>query len=85
MKVLKISDISSSNAMPIKAGTLQFLQDAHKETIAGLITNLIPTPDPNTIYILSGCKNSTIAPIHTLSAGVLYYNSEIISPTSYKT
>ena len=79
MKVLKISDISSSNAMPIKAGTLQFLQDAHKETISGLITNLIPTPDPNTIYILSGCKNSTVAPIHTLSAGVLYYNSEIFN------
>jgi len=58
---------------------LQFLQDAHKETISGLITNLIPTPDPNIIYILSGCKNSTIAPIHTLSAGVLYYNGEIFN------
>jgi hypothetical protein len=77
MKVLNISNISSSNAMPIKSGTLQFLQDAHKETIAGLITNLIPNPDVNTIYILSGCKNSTVAPIHTLSAGVLYYNGEI--------
>lgn len=79
MKILNISNISSSNAMPIKSGTLQFLQDAHKETISGLITNLIPTPDPNTIYILSGCKNSTIAPIHTLSAGVLYYNGEIFN------
>lgn len=79
MKVLNISDISSSNAMPIKSGTLQFLQDAHKETISGLITNLIPTPVPNTIYILSGCNNSTIAPIHTLSAGVLYYNGEIFN------
>ena len=79
MKILNTSNISSSNAMPIKAGTLQFLQDAHKETIAGLITNLIPTPDPNTIYILSGCKNSTVAPIHTISAGVLYYNGEIFN------
>lgn len=79
MKILNISNISSSNAMPIKSGTLQFLQDAHKEAIAGLVTNLIPTPDPNTIYILSGCKNSTVAPIHTLSAGVLYYNGEIFN------
>ena len=79
MKILNTSNISSSNGMPIKAGTLQFLQDAHKETIAGLITNLIPTPDPNTIYILSGCKNSTVAPIHTLSAGVLFYNGEIFN------
>lgn len=79
MKILNISDISSSNAMPVKAGTLQFLQDAHKETIAGLITNILPNPDPNTIYILSGCKNSTVAPIHTLSAGIMYYNSEVFN------
>jgi hypothetical protein len=79
MKILNINDIGSSNAMPIKAGTLQFLQDAHKETIAGLITNIIPTPLSNTIYILSGCRNSTVAPIHTLSAGVLYYNGEIFN------
>lgn len=79
MKILNISDISSSNAMPVKSGTLQFLQDAHKETIAGLITNILPNPDPNTIYILSGCKNSTVAPIHTLSAGIIYYNSEVFN------
>lgn len=79
MKVLNISDISSSNAMPIKSGTLQFLQDAHKEALAGLVTNVIPTPIANTIYILSGCKNSTTAPIHTLSAGVLFYNGEIFN------
>ena len=79
MKILNISDVSTSNAMPIKSGTLQFLQDAHKEAIAGLVTNVIPTPLANTIYILSGCKNSTVAPIHTLSAGVLYYNGEIFN------
>ena len=79
MKILNTSNISSSNAMPIKSGTLQFLQDAHKETIAGLITNLIPTPDPNTIYILSGCKNTGVLPIHNISAGVLYYNGEILN------
>ena len=79
MKILNITNISSSNAMPIKSGTLQFLQDAHKETIAGLVTNLVPNPDVNTIYVLSGCKNSTVAPIHTLSAGVLYYNGEVFN------
>jgi hypothetical protein len=79
MKILNISNISSSNAMPIKSGTLQFLQDAHKEALAGLVTNVIPNPLANTIYILSGCKNSTTAPIHTLSAGVLFYNGEIFN------
>jgi hypothetical protein len=58
---------------------LQFLQDAHKEALAGLVTNVIPNPLANTSYILSGCKNSTTVPIHTLSAGVLFYNGEIFN------
>jgi hypothetical protein len=79
MKILNISNISSSNAMPIKSGTLQFLQDAHKETIANLITNILPNPLTNTIYIISGCKNLTVAPIHNISTGVLYYNGELFN------
>lgn len=79
MKILNISNISSSNAMPIKSGTLQFLQDAHKETVAGLLTNILPNPDVNTIYIISGCVNMGVLPIHNISAGVLYYNGEIFN------
>lgn len=79
MKILNISDISSSNAMPVKSGTLQFLQDAHKEALAGLITNIIPTPLSNTIYILSGCKNSGTGSFYNISAGVIYYNGEIFN------
>jgi hypothetical protein len=79
MKILNISNISSSNAMPIKSGTLQFLQDAHKETVAGLLTNILPNPDVNTIYIISGCVNTGVLPIHNISAGVLYYNGEIFN------
>ena len=79
MKILNISDISSSNAMPVKSGTLQFLQDAHKETVAGLITNILPNPISGTVYIISGCVNSGVLPIHNLSAGVIYYNGEIFN------
>jgi len=79
MKILDTTSISTSNAMPIKSGTLQFLQDASKEAMAALVTNLIPNPDVNTIYRISGCLNSTVAPIHTLSAGVLFYNGEIFN------
>jgi hypothetical protein len=79
MKILNISDISSSNAMPIKSGTLQFLQDAHKETIAGLVTNILPNPITGTIYILSGCVNSGTGSVYNISAGVIYYNGEIFN------
>lgn len=77
MKRLKTSDISASTGFPVKEGTLEFLQDAYKEGLAGIVSNLVENPQVNTIYILSGCVNSTVAPIHTLSAGVLYYNGEI--------
>lgn len=77
MKRLDTSAISSSVALPIKAGTLEFLQDSWKEGLAGIVSNLVESPQANTIYVLSGCVNSTTAPIHTLSAGVLYLNGEI--------
>lgn len=77
MKKLNISDVTNSVAMPIKAGTLQFLQDAHKEALSGVISNIIESPIIDTIYILSGCSNTAVAPIHTLSAGVLFVNGEV--------
>lgn len=79
MKILNISNISSSNAMPIKSGTLQFLQDAHKETVAGLITNILPNPISGTVYILSGCVNSGTGSVYNISAGFIYYNGEIFN------
>lgn len=79
MKILNISDISSSNAMPVKSGTLQFLQDAHKETVAGLITNILPNPISGTVYIISGCVNSGTGSVYNISAGVIYYNGEIFN------
>lgn len=79
MKILNISDISSSNAMPVKSGTLQFLQDAHKETVAGLITNILPNPISGTVYVISGCLNSGTGSVYNISAGVIYYNGEIFN------
>lgn len=79
MKILDISNISSSNAMPVKSGTLQFLQDAHKETIAGLITNILPNPISGTVYIISGCVNSGTGSVYNISSGVIYYNGEIFN------
>lgn len=79
MKILDITSIGASNAMPIKSGTLQFLQDAHKETIAGLITNILPNPISTTVYIISGCVNSGTGNNYNISAGIIYYNGEIFN------
>jgi hypothetical protein len=77
MKILNTSDISPSVAMPIKSGTLKFIQDAHKEALNGLIKNIIDTPIVDTVYILSGCVNSLTAPNYNISEGVLYVNGEV--------
>jgi hypothetical protein len=77
MKKLNISAVSGSIAMPVKSGTLQFLQDAHKEALNGLIQNLIKNPIQDKIYILAGCVNSGTLPAHNISAGVLYLNGEV--------
>lgn len=77
MKILKTSDINNSNAMPVKSGTLDFIQQSHKETVAGLFSNLVPNPDANTIYVVSGCINLDNLPAHNITSGILFYNGEI--------
>lgn len=84
MKRLDTSSITTSVAMPIKAGTLDFLQDANKETIANVIKSLLGfTPDTNTVYILNGCVNSNTAPSYNVTAGVVYYNGEIYDVAAF--
>lgn len=78
MKILDVSPISSTIAMPVKSGTLQFIQDAYKEGISTLVYNLVGgVPSVNTIYILSGCINTGTAPNYIISAGKVYVNGEI--------
>ena len=77
MKKIDVSNITTSVAMPIKSGTLQFLQDAYKESLNSVISNLVDNPQTDTIYILSGCVNSGTLPVHNISPGVLYVNGEV--------
>jgi hypothetical protein len=78
MKRLSTTAITTGVAMPLKSGLLDFLQDAHKETTADLVANLLGfTPDADTVYILLGCVNSNTAPTYNVSAGVVFYNGEI--------
>lgn len=77
MKIVDVSAVTNTNAMPIKSGTLQFMQNAHKEALNGVIKTVVDNPQTDVIYILSGCLNSSTAPIHNISAGVLYVNGEV--------
>lgn len=84
MKRLNTSYITSGIGMPIKSGTLDFLQDAHKETATSIITSLMGyVPADNTIYVLSGCVNSDTAPTYNVSAGIVYFNGEIYNVPAF--
>ena len=64
--------------MPLKKGTLQFIQDAHKETTASTWKALIGTQyNPTAIYIIAGGVNTGVYPNYIVAAGTAFYNEEI--------
>lgn len=81
MKTLDVSAITGSTRMPIKKGTLKFLQDAHKENIATLIEALIRSVYGNysssTPYVLYGCKSSSGGGNTTITRGAIFLNGEV--------
>jgi hypothetical protein len=80
MKILDISPISDTSQMPIIKGTLQFLQDAHKETIANTVIGMIGSGyDTSTAYILWGCVNSGSGNNFNISAGAVFFNGEVFA------
>jgi hypothetical protein len=78
MKILDITPITDSSEFPVKKGTLQFLQDAYKESLASTIQALIGSGyDPTVVYILSGARNSGTYPAYSITAGAAFYNGEV--------
>lgn len=77
MKLLDLSNIGTGVALPLKSGSLQFLQDSYKEAVSAVLTLVNTTYLANTVYVLSGCKNTGSGTNYILSAGYLYYNDEI--------
>ena len=75
MKKLKTTDITPTVGMPIKGGTLLFLQEAYQEGLKALANGIVE--DEDNFTILWGCVNSTTAPIYTVSAGAIYYQGEV--------
>jgi hypothetical protein len=80
MKILDITPISDTSQMPIIKGTLQFLQDAHKETVANAVIALIGSGySSSSVYILWGCVNSGSGNSFNISAGAVFYNGEVFA------
>ena len=78
MKKLIIDSISDSAQMPIKKGTLQFLQDANYEAMQSIVLAAIgSTYDPTKVYVLYGCINSGSGNSYTITAGAVFYAGEI--------
>ncbi len=78
MKKLYVEDITNSKQFFPKKGTLRFLQDAHRETLAGVVKALIGAAyDPAVVYVLRGCVNTGTYPNYVISAGTIFYNGEV--------
>jgi hypothetical protein len=80
MKILDITPITDASEFPVKKGTLQFLQDAYKESLGSTIQALIGSAYlPNTVYILYGVINSGSGAFYSITSGAAFYNGEVFA------
>ena len=79
MRKLDVSSISDSSQMPVKKGTLQFLQDSYTEITKSVMSSLAGgnNYDPAKVYVLYGVINSGIYPVYNIVEGAVFYNGEI--------
>lgn len=78
MKILDNSDITNTAQLPIKKGTIQFLQDAHKETVGAITKGVLgDTFSSATPYVLYGLVDSGSGLSHNISAGAIFYSNEV--------
>jgi hypothetical protein len=78
MKILDITSITNSSQMPLKKGSLQFLQDSYREIVQAVMQALIGVGyDPNVVYVLYGCVNSSTAPVFNVSSGAVFYAGRV--------
>ena len=74
MNKLIASDISAGSMMPIKKGTIDFLQLAYQQPLSALAQRIIGTNyDPTKAYVLYGLTGSS----GNITAGALFFNGEV--------
>jgi hypothetical protein len=83
MKHLRNTDITPTSQLPIKSGTLEFLQDAHEETshdiIQAIVKNIIGESNYSlsTPYVLYGLTNVGSGSSYIISNGAILYGGQI--------
>jgi hypothetical protein len=78
MRILDVSSISDVSEMPVKSGTLQFIQDSYKEIGAAIMQALLsPSYNPGTIYVLYGVRNTGTGSFYNISAGAIFLAGEV--------
>ena len=78
MKILDNSDITNTAQLPIKKGTIAFLQDSHKETVISLFKAMVgSTYNVLTPYVLFGLNDSGSGLSHNISGGAIVILGEI--------
>lgn len=78
MRILSNTDITNTAQLPIKKGTIKFLQDAHKETVISLVKAMVGSSYSNlTPYVLFGCVDSGSELSHNISEGAIVILDEI--------
>lgn len=78
MKILDNSDITNTAQLPIKKGTIAFLQDSHKETVISLFKAMVgSTYYVLTPYVLFGLEDSGSGLSHNISGGAIVILGEI--------
>jgi hypothetical protein len=78
MKILSTSYITDTAQMPIKGGTLAFLQQANQEVFAAIMQQQIGNNyNSNYGYILWGCLNTGTGSNYIISDGAVLFNGEV--------
>lgn len=78
MKKLNTTPITDAAQFPLKKGTLEFLQLAHREVSSAILIGLIGNSyNPNTVYVVYGCVNSGTFPNYSITQGAVFYQGEI--------
>ena len=78
MRKINTSNVNNTVGMPIKSGSIDHLQLAYQEALTALANSIIGRlPDTSNCYVLYGCVNTGSGLNFIISAGAIYYNSEI--------
>jgi hypothetical protein len=78
--ILNVTPITDTAQMPLKKGTLQFLQNAYNINFFHVLQSLSATGtvfNSTTPYVLYGCRNTGVYPNYNISAGVVLYGLQI--------